>query len=251
MISAVLVCFNEAKKLETSLKSLENFADEIIVIDLGSSDDSIAICKKYQAKVYQHEFVPYVEEVRNFAVLKASGDWLLVLDPDEAIGEQLKNKLKQVASENKFSAVNIPRKNIFFGKWIAHTNWWPDRHVRFFKKGQVEWNSKIHLYPKVAGETLNLEARENLAIIHSGYDSITEFIERQNRYSEIEAQNLFLGGMRFSLTAFFWKPLREFLVRFIKHKGFLDGFHGFSLVILMMIYQMEVMVKLWEKEQKQ
>lgn len=246
MISAVLVNLNEAEKLERCLTSLSGFADEIVVLDLGSSDNSKIVSKKYKAKLFFHEYVPYVEKVRNFVVSKAEGDWILVLDPDEVLSLTLGKKLKAIVSEGKYEAVNIPRKNIFFGHWIAHSNWWPDRHVRFFKRGSLIWSDKVHQYPKVTGKLLNLEAREDLAIEHFGYDSIPQFLERQNRYSTVEAENLFSSGTRFSWFNFIWMPLREFLVRFIRHSGFLDGFYGFALVILMMIYNLEVLVKLWE-----
>ena len=91
-----------------------------------------------------------------------------------------------------------------------------------------------------------MEAKEELAIMHYGYDNINQFIDRQNRYSGIEAQNLYQSGEKFSWAKFFWWPDREFLVRFIKHQGYLDGFYGFALTYLMMIYKMMVSIKLWE-----
>lgn len=250
MISVVYVFLNEDQKLENSLKSVEGFASEVVIIDLGSSSNLQKIAKRHQAKVYHHPFVPFVEQVRNFTFAKAKGDWILVLDPDEELQMALKEKLKEVVRENRFSAVNIPRKNIFFGRWIAHTNWWPDRHIRFFKKGKVNWKNTIHSYPQVSGEVLNLPAEESLAILHFGYQSINEFISRQIRYSGIEAKSLYEDGVRFSWSSFFWKPTREFLVRFLRHRGFLDGFYGLALTILMMIYQMTVLVKIWELEKE-
>lgn len=250
MISVVLTSFNEAAKLDRCLDSLEDFADEIIVVDLGSTDSSEEVCRKHEAKFIKHHFVSFVEQVRNFAISQASGDWILVLDPDEIVSPDLKEYLKQVVNISSFDAVNIPRKNVFFGKWIAYTNWWPDKHVRFFKKGQVKWNDKIHSYPEVSGKILNLAADKQRAIVHYGYDSVKEFMDRQNRYSSIEAQNTYDNGQRFSWTLFLWKPAREFLVRFMKHQGFRDGFYGFALVFLMMVYQAEVMVKLWELEKE-
>lgn len=250
MISAVLVCFNEGEKIKRCLQSLSGFASEIVVLDLGSTDQSRDICRRYGAKIFDHTFVPVVEEVRNYAISKAMGDWILVLDPDEVLTDKLKDKLNQIALDDQFAAVNIPRKNIFFGKWIRHTNWWPDRHIRFFKKGKAKWNSRIHSYPEVEGKVLNLDADESLALAHFGYESISEFMDRQNRYSKIEAKNLISGGVKFSWQLFFWKPTREFLVRYLRHAGFLDGFYGLGLTILMMIYQMEVMIELWELEKK-
>lgn len=248
MISAVVINFNQAKELDNCLESIRNFAQEIVVIDLGSKDSSKEVIKKNGAKFLTHKLVSYVEMLRNYAISKVSGDWVLVLDPDEKISESLIQKLKVVIKEDNYTAVNIPRKNIFFGKWIKHTNWWPDRHIRFFKNGKVKWGNKIHSYPEVNGRILNLEAKEDLSIIHFGYDQVSQFMERQNRYSTIEAENLYKSGIRFSWWLFFWKPQREFLVRFIRHGGFLDGFYGFMLTFLMVIYQLEVMVKLWELE---
>lgn len=248
MISTAIVIFNEAKKLSHCLKSVMDFADEIIVLDLGSTDDTEKICQKYGVRVFRHKFVSFVEQVRNYAISKTTGDWVLILDPDEELSDSLKNHLMQLIKEDKYDAINIPRKNIFFGRWVFHTNWWPDRHIRFFKKGKVRWSDRIHIYPKVDGKILNLDAKEDLAIIHHGYESINQFIGRQNRYSSVAAQNLYDEGVRFSWFNLFWKPMREFLVRFIRHLGFIDGFYGIVLTYLMMVYQLQVMIKLWELE---
>lgn len=249
VISTVVICFNEVEKLQKCLKSVEDFADELVVVDLGSADNSTDIAKTFGAKIYPHQFVSFVELVRNYSISKASGDWVLILDPDEEIGENLKRKLKEIAKQDQFTAVNIPRKNIFFGYWMAHTNWWPDKHIRFFKKGKVEWKEKIHSYPQVSGEVLQLEEAEDLAILHYGYDSISQFIDRQNKYSNIEAKQRYQAGERFSWINFVWWPKREFLRRFIRHAGFLDGFYGLALSALMMIYQVMIIVKVWELEQ--
>lgn len=250
MISAVVINFNQSKKLDNCLESIKDIADEVVVVDLGSTDDSKEISKKFDAKFFSHKLVSHVELVRNYSIDKATGDWILVLDPDEQITDGLTKKLRDIDKEGRYVAVNIPRKNIFFGKWIKHTNWWPDRHIRFFKNGKVKWNERIHSYPDVLGEVLNLDAEEDLAIIHTGYEGISQFIDRQNRYSTVEAENMYKEGVRFSWKLFFWNPFREFLVRFIKHAGFLDGFYGFALIFLMMVYQLQVMIKLWELEKQ-
>lgn len=250
MISTVVVTYNEAGLLKDCLASVAGESDEVVIVDLGSEDNSLKIAKDFGAKVFTHRRVEYVEKVRDFAVSCAVGDWILVLDPDERVGPSLWKRLKDVIKEDKHVAVNIPRKNIFFGKWIAHTNWWPDKHIRFFKKNKVQWVDKIHTYPKISGKILDLPIKQDLAIVHYGYESISQFIDRQNRYSEIEAHQRDENGEKFSWGKFFWWPTREFLVRFMKHQGYLDGFYGFALTFLMMIYQMEVMIKLWELEKQ-
>src|SRR3989344_4190316 len=166
MISGVIVTFNEEAHLKECLSSIKKKVDEIVIVDLGSSDNSIKIVGEDKATLYDHQKVDYVEQVREFAISKAKGEWILILDPDERMNDTLWKFLKEIVSEGKFEAVNIPRKNIFFGKWIAHTNWWPDRQIRFFKKGHIKWNQTIHSYPEVEGRLYNLEAKKELAIIH-------------------------------------------------------------------------------------
>lgn len=250
MISVVITTFNEAKNLDKCLESIKDFADEIVVLDLGSTDNTKKICLKYKVKIFKHKFVSFVEKIRNYSISKANGDWILILDPDEILSDGLREKLKGIEKDGNFDAVNIPRKNIFFGGWIAHTNWWPDRHIRFFKKEKVIWSEKIHSYPKVEGKILQLPADKDLAIVHFGYDTLSEFLDRQNRYSTIEAKQKYQNSERFSWKIFILAPFREFLVRFIKHRAFLDGFYGFALTFFMMVYQMMVSVKLWEENQK-
>lgn len=226
-ISAVIAATSKEKKnLDDLRENLKGFANEVVVFDIDPKT------------------TPYVELVRNKMIEKASSPWVLILDPDESLLSSLKKRLKQVVKEDKYDVVNIPRKNIFFGRWIRHTNWWPDRHVRFFKKGKVFWTKFIHKYPEVSGRQLNLPASEDLAIIHHGYDSLGQFWRRQLRYSDIEAQNRLEEGERPTFIKLFWWPLREFLARYIKHKGFLDGFYGAYLVFVMMIYKVMVWVKM-------
>lgn len=251
MISAVIVNYNQSEKLIKCIQSVRGLADEILVIDLESDDDSVEMVRKEGARVISHQRVEYVELIRDFSISQSKGEWILILDPDEIVKEKLKDKLKVLTGQSDYVAINIPRKNIFFDKWISHTNWWPDRHIRFFKKDAVRWDKKIHSYPIVNGQVLNLPQDEKLAIEHFGYDNIADFIKRQNKYSSIDAKNRFDKGIRFNWALFLWWPTREFLARFIKHKGFLDGLIGFFLTFLMMFYQLSVAIKLWEMEKSE
>lgn len=250
-ISVVVASHNEGKFLQECLKSIKDFTNEIIVFDMDSSDSTAAVAKKYRAKIIPHKRVAYIELLRNKMVEAARGPWVLVLDPDEQLSSALSTALREIVKEDRWDAVTIPRKNIFFGRWIAHTNWWPDKHVRFFKKGSVVWSNDIHVYPSVSGRILTLPNNPDVALVHYGYETLTEFITRQNRYSEIEAETRFKKGERWSMWNFWWRPQREFLVRYIRHVGFLDGVYGLTLTILMMIYHMSVQVKLWGLENRE
>jgi len=249
-ISSVIVCYNEAQKLENCLESLTDWVDEIVIVDMGSTDATMILAEKFGAKIYKEKLVPYVELIRESSIAKAKNEWVLVIDPDERIPKSLSSKLKLLPEKGNFEAVNIPRKNIIFGKWIKHTNWWPDYQIRFFKKGRVTWPSQIHCYPRVSGKIVNLPKEENLAIEHFNYQTVSDFLKRQNRYSDAEASNLFACGKRFSYFNLCWRPTRVFLQRYFRHLGFLDGFAGLALSFLSSYSQLALEVKLWEKTKK-
>lgn len=244
MISVVVNSRNESKKLDKCLNSVQDWADDLVVIDMQSSDNTREIAKKYKARVFEHQSVNYIEPVREFAVSKAKYDWVLILDPDEVVPERLKERLSTLLQKDGLAAVNIPRLNIFFGKKIKHTNFWPDRQIRFIKKGKVKFFNFIHSYPKVSGTILDLPAAEDIAIHHYSYKSINEYTERMKRYSTIEAINRFERGERFSIINFFYMPLYDFIRRYIRHLGFLDGLVGFQLSVLQAFYYMLVEIKL-------
>lgn len=247
MISQVVVTYNELEKLIDCIESTKNFADEIIIVDLGQDNRVDSFLSNPKVKIFKHPKVSHVELVRNFAISKAAGEWVLILDPDERIGSKLVEKLKKIANEKKYQAVNIPRKNIFFSKWISHTNFWPDKQIRFFLKKNVKWFEEIHSYPKVSGEIYNLDSKLENAIIHYGYDNYNEFFKRQIRYAKVEAEEKIKKGEGFSIKYLIWMPLREFLVRFVKHKAFLDGLNGLFLVLALMYYRVLVQFYILKK----
>ncbi|OGD86720.1 hypothetical protein A2Z23_02525 [Candidatus Curtissbacteria bacterium RBG_16_39_7] len=247
MISAVINTLNEERNIEGCLRSLRQLVDEIVVCDDGSRDNTVEIAKKFQAKVYYHQSQGFVEAARNFALQKASGDWVLVVDADEEIPLALAQKLKE-ATKKRLDFVSIPRKNIIFRKWIKHSGWWPDYNVRFFKKGKVTWSGKIHEDPKTKGKGFKLQANEDLAIIHHNYNSIGQYLNRLANYTEIEAKDLVKEGYKFDWRDLISKPVSEFLSRFFAREGYKDGLHGLALAILQSFSCFVTYIKVWEKE---
>ena len=149
-ISVVINTLNEEKNIERAIKSI-GWADEIVIVDDGSTDKTLEIIsgvRNPKLKVYKHKGSGYVEPSRNFALNKASGDWILLLDADEEILNTLAEELKKITSKvEQITFVNIPRKNIIFNKWVQNSFWWPDYNIRFFKKGTVKLSNKIHSKP--------------------------------------------------------------------------------------------------------
>lgn len=247
-ISVVINTYNEEKDIERALESVK-WAMEIIVCDMHSTDKTVELAKKAGAKIIWHPREEVVERARNFAVSKASGDWILIIDPDEEIPVDLVKRLQQIADNMKqIDYVRIPRSNLIFGKVLKHSGWWPDLNIRFFKKGKVEWTDEIHRPPKVAGEGLDLEDKEQYAIIHHSYKSVSQFLERMNRYTAVQANELIKGGYKFDWKDLFEKPLSEFLSRFFALEGYKDGLHGLVLGLLQAFSCLIVYLKLWEAE---
>lgn len=248
LISAVINVINEAEKLEKCLKSIKNFADEIIVVDMKSTDGSDKVAIKYGAKLYSYRPVKYVEPARNFALSKATGKWIILLDPDEYLSKTLKRELKKITLRHNIDYVRIPRKNIILGKWLRHSRTWPDYLVRFFKKGSVTWKTEIHSQPETKGNGITLLDSEKLAIRHINYSSVSQFVIRALRYSSIQADEFDQSDTKIKMSDFLLKPIQEFNGRFFRAYGYKDGIHGLVFSLLQAFAIFLIYAKLWEKQ---
>lgn len=247
-ISVVINTLNEEKNLARTIASVKGFADEIVVVDMESRDKTMEIAKKLGAKVFSHKKMGYVEPVRNFAVEKTVNSWIFVLDADEEIPKKLAEKITQLLKEPKADYYRIPRKNIIFGRWMKYSRWWPDYNIRLFKKGSVSWNEVIHAVPMTQGVGGELEAKEELAIIHHNYDSVEQYIERMNKYTTEHALLRANEGYKFSWKDIISKPVNEFFSRYFFGEGYKDGLHGLALSLLQAFSELTLYLKIWQKE---
>jgi len=246
-ISAVVNTRNEEKNIEDCLNNLQ-FADEIIVVDMESEDNTKQLARNFTEKVFDHKMVGFVEPARNFAISKAVGNWILIVDADERIPKTLVQKLIGITEKDDVDFVRIPRKNIIFGQWAQHSRWWPDYNIRFFKKGSVEWQNEIHSIPITTGNGINLDADESLAIEHHHYNTIDEYFERALRYSSLQSKELIDSGYKFDVRDLIGKPIGEFMSRFFAGDGYKDGLHGLILAFLQMFSIMLIYLKVWQYE---
>lgn len=246
-ISAVVNVRNEVNNIHDCLERL-GFCDEIVVVDMESTDQTKEIAKQFTDRVYDHKMVGYVEPARNFAIQKALGEWILIVDADERIPKTLAAKLIQIADKGDVDFVRIPRKNLIFGEWMRHSRWWPDYNIRFFKKGTVQWQDEIHSVPITLGTGINLDDTGELAIEHHHYDNIDEYFERSLRYSTQQAKELISSGYKFDPVDLITKPTGEFISRFFAGEGYRDGLHGLVLAFLQFFSVMLVYLKVWQSE---
>jgi glycosyltransferase involved in cell wall biosynthesis len=245
VISSVINTFNEEKNIRFCLECLR-WCDEIVVVDMCSQDNTVKIAQEFTDKIFRHERTLYFDTARSFAIQMAQFEWILMVDADELISSKLSKTLKNIEKENKADVVQIPRKNYIMGSWIRHTGWWPDYQERFFRKNKMRIDSRLHAYLKPTGRILKLNPTEDNAIIHLNYYDSTHFIEKLNRYTHIEAKQMYENKFVFRWGLLFKSVMKEFLIRFIKHQGYRDGFRGFALLILMIFYRMVSFIKLWE-----
>lgn len=246
-ISAVINTRNEECNIRFCLESVK-WCDEIIVVDMESEDGTVPIAREYTDKIYTHEKVLAFDIARKYAVEKASGDWILLIDADELVPQSLSGKLREIARSDGADVVYIPFKTYIMGKWIAHTGWWPDYHPRFFKRGAIRFAETVHAYMKVpdTARKIHLPRLPQCAVAHFAYLDSAHFVTKLNRYTTIEAQHLYDNNTCFSLFRTFAQSGKEFVLRYFIHQGYKDGYRGFFLSLMMAFYRALSHIKLWE-----
>lgn len=247
-ISAVVNTHNEERNIVRCLKSVAPYVDEIIIADMQSADRTVELARKFTDRIWTTDYTGYVEPARNFAIGKASGSWILLLDADEVIPEQLGLALKNFSVKSEYAYYRLPRKNLIFGKWVKFSGWWPDYQIRFFRSGAVSWNDEIHSLPLTQGKGTDLPADEQNCLVHYHYESIDQFVDRMNRYTSQEARQAIGDGKTFNWQNLLRKPAGEFLSRFFSRQGYKDGVHGLALSLLQAVSFLVVELKIWEAE---
>lgn len=244
-ISTIIVIKDYPRYVKQSIDSVTDFSSEIIIGDIGMDPRLKAeIVRMPKIKILSLDPIPYVELVREELKKIAKSEYILFLDPDEIVPQELKQELFN--RMNTYDYCSIPRKNIIMGKWITHSRWWPDYQVRFFKKDAVVWPTEIHKQPTVTGTELKLEPSEKLAILHYNYESLDEYLSKAVRYAKAEAAERFHKNEEFPLAEAVKNALSEFTSRFFALDGYKDGMHGFVLSTLQMFYSFLVYFYYWE-----
>lgn len=244
-ITAVVNTHNEAANITRCLRSVHPHVDEIVVVDMESTDDTRILAKKFTSRIFKHPHTGYVEPARNFAIDKAKSEWVFLIDADEEVPGDLGISLRRLIMQD-YTYFRIPRKNIIFGKWVKHTGWWPDYQIRLFRKDAVTWSNEIHSIPVTLGKGTDLPVDESMAIIHHNYQTVEQFIDRLNRYTSLEAKEQASQNVIFDWKNFLIKPSNEFFSRYFTWEGYKDGWHGMALSLLQAISLFIVQLKIWQ-----
>lgn len=242
-LSAVVITKNEAHNIQRCLASLA-WADEVIVVDSGSIDNTLAIARDFpNVKVFEQPWQGFGPQ-RNFAISKASGDWLLVVDADEEIVPALREEIAAALASPAAQAFRIPRRMFFCGNPLRFGGTYPDYQLRLFKKGSAQYNdSPLHERLQASKDVGKLTTPMN----HYSYRDLSDYFERFNRYSTLDARRRFERGERFSLLRIPMVPINIFW-RLIVRGGILDGYPGIVWAIVCSWYDLIKFAKIRELE---
>jgi glycosyltransferase involved in cell wall biosynthesis len=228
-ISACIISFNEEKKIEDCIKSLVPVADEIIIVDSLSTDETINIARRYTDKIFHQEFLGHIEQ-KNLAVEKASNDWIISLDCDERLSMDLQQSILSVKEKlDKADAYRMPRKTFYIYRWLNHC-WYPDIKTRLFNRKTAHWGgTNPHDHLITDGSNVVLLAGD---IEHYSFDSISDHLKTIDRFTEIGADELIRKNKSFNVLSPITHSSWIFIKLYIIKRGFLDGFAGLLVSVL-------------------
>ena len=240
-ISAIIITYNEQENIKRCLSSID-WVDEIVVVDSQSTDDTKKIASEFTQRIFEINWEGF-GKAKDYAKDKASHQWILSVDADEVVTQDLKEEIrKTVKSEDSFDGYYLPRKSNFLGRWIKHGGWYPDYVLRLFKKNKAKFNhSMVHEKVNVNGRTGYLKN----ALLHHTDPNFDHYLEKLNRYSSLGAEELFKKGKRAKFSDIIFRPVAIFFKMYFVKKGFLDGVAGFILATSSAFHVFSKYVKLW------
>ncbi|MCM8792671.1 MAG: glycosyltransferase family 2 protein [Candidatus Omnitrophica bacterium] len=246
-LSVVIVAKNEEKNIQSCLSSVLGWADEIIVVDDESTDKTAQIAESMGAEVLRRR-MDNEGRHRNWAYSQAKNEWVLSLDADERVTQELKEEISQILNKGTdYVAFSIPLRNYIGQRWIRYAGWYPAGKVRLFKKDKFKYE-EVEVHPRIFinGECGHLKAD----IIHKGYANFEEFVNSINHQTTLEAKKWINTNREMSLFHALWRTVDRFFRRFIRKKGYKDGFYGFMIAFFDSFYQILSYAKYYELKSK-
>ena len=242
-ISAVIITFNEAENIVACLESV-SWADEIVVLDSGSTDLTVDIARGYTEKVLSQPWAGYSAQ-RNAAHDLAECDWILSLDADERITPELAEEIRRMLENppEDLDGFELPYKVFYREKWLRHGGFFPEKHLRLFRRDRGRYGDRaVHESLKVDGQTGML----NHFVEHYSYRSVSDYLARMDTYSTLSAEEYFRRGRRTGPLRTTGRALFNFFKMYFLQRGFLDGYEGFLMAGLYTMYTFTKYAKLRE-----
>jgi glycosyltransferase involved in cell wall biosynthesis len=225
-LSAIIITWNEARNIVACLNSLK-FCDERIVVDCGSDDATVALAQANSARVVVRPWQGFGAQ-KNFALSLAAGDWILSIDADERVNEQLASDIIEALQSPRFDAYEFPRLSSFCGRAMRHSGWYPDYVLRLFRRGVGRFTD-VKVHERVICE--RPIGRLSAPLIHHPVLRLEDALSRVDRYSTASADAIVATGRRVSFLTGIGHGLFSFFRAYVLHAGFLDGAEGFLLAV--------------------
>lgn len=224
-LSVVIIALNEESNIGRAIQSVKDWVSEVLIYDSGSTDRTIDIARNMGAKVVSGGWLGF-GPTKNKATSFASFSWILSIDSDEEVSQELKLEIqKRFSSLDERTAYLLPRKSFYLNRWITHGGWYPDRQARFFNSKFSKWNA-AEIHEKVEASSYNNFASD---LNHYVFKNIEHQVSTNNRYSSLQAKEMLAKGKNFSWFHFFTKPAVKFFECYVLKLGFLDGWAGFFI----------------------
>jgi glycosyltransferase involved in cell wall biosynthesis len=241
-VTATLITFNEAANIQAALESL-SWADEIIVVDSESTDETVAVARRFTDKVIVRPWPGYVAQ-KNFAADQASHDWIFSLDADERVTPDLAREVAAVLGSTPTAAgYRVPRVTFHLGRWIRSTDWYPDYQLRLYDRRGARWAGRyVHESVKAEGRVEDLRGE----LQHFAYRDLSHHLQTLDRYTTLAAKEMFEDGRRAGALHLMAHPPAAFLRNYILRGGFRDGVAGLIVSAMNARYVGLKFAKLWE-----
>jgi glycosyltransferase involved in cell wall biosynthesis len=244
LLSATVICKDEVDKIRGCLESVR-FCDEVVVVDSGSTDGTLAIARELADRVIETPWPGYVAQ-QNFATSQARGEWVLSVDADERVTPELADAIREaLAGPPRADGFRISRHVHYLGRWIDHSGWYPEPRVRLFRRDRGRWEGRDPHYDIVVPGWLG---RLHGEIQHFTYDDMADHIHTMNRFSSILARGFKERGRSFHWYQVLLRPPLEFCKMYVLRRGFLDGPQGFFVAAISAFSIFLKFAKLWEAE---
>ncbi len=244
-ISIVIITLNEEDRIGNCIDSVKEIADEILVIDSFSSDQTQQIVAEKKGRFIQNKFEGYIQQ-KNFGVGTATYDYILSLDADEVLDKRAQQEILRVKENWNYSSYTLNRLTNYCGKWIKHCGWYPDKQIRLFDRRRATWGElNPHARIELDEEATNIRIGGN--ILHYSFPSISSHATAANNYSEIAAMEAVKNGKEiYFIIHVILNPSFTFIKKFFFQLGFLDGFYGFVICILSAHSNFLKYTKIWQ-----
>jgi glycosyltransferase involved in cell wall biosynthesis len=231
-ISATIVTLNEERNIARAIESLR-CADEVLVVDSGSTDRTCEVAAKLGARVVYEPWRGYAAQ-KNFAAQLASHEWILSLDADEAVTEELEAEILLLKQEGpRCDGYSMPRLAQYLGRWIGHSGWYPDRKLRLYRKNKAEWTGAfVHESVRLSGSAGELQG----SLLHFTCDSLSAHLRTLDRYTTLAADEIAAGGTPVPMLRLVFDPPWTFFRTYVLRRGFKDGLQGFVIAWMAALY---------------